>query len=75
MHKVRGVGAVGHRDILHRERERKRKTNIPSFVYSSMVFFSPTLKPSVLEAARSSWWSAIVVVGVLGGGICSTMLE
>lgn len=73
MHKVRGVGVIGYRDILYEE--RKRKTSIPSFVYSSMVFFSPTLKPSVLEAVRSSWWSAIVVVGVLSGGGCSTMLE
>ena len=27
---------------------------IPSFAYSSTVFFSPTLKPSVFEATRSS---------------------
>lgn len=28
--------------------------NIPSFAYSSTVFFSPTLKPSVFEATKSS---------------------
>lgn len=33
----------------------------PSFAYSSTVFFSPTLKPSVLEATRSSSpWDAMV---------------
>lgn len=76
MHQVRGVrgvvGAIGHRDIqqsIEREREREKEKDIPSCLYSSIVFFSPSLKPSVLEAARSSWWSAIVVVGVLGGGM------
>lgn len=34
---------------------------LPNFAYSSMVFFSPTLKPSVSEACRSSSaWLAIV---------------
>ena len=50
-------------------RNRADIVNIPSCVYSSMVFFSPTLKPSVLEAARSSsWWSVIVTVvpGLVG---------
>lgn len=28
--------------------------NSPSFWYSSMVFFSPTLKPSVCSGVRSS---------------------
>lgn len=34
----------------------------PSFAYSSTVFFSPTLKPSVVEAWRSSSpWVAILI--------------
>lgn len=40
--------------------------DIPSFWYSSMVFFSPTLKPSVCSACRSSSWSPVMVDG--GGG-------
>lgn len=32
--------------------------NLPSFWYSSMVFFSPTLKPSVCSGTRSSWTAA-----------------
>lgn len=35
--------------------------NLPSLVYSSTVFFSPTLKPSVLVATKSSSpWLAIL---------------
>jgi hypothetical protein len=32
--------------------------DLPSFWYSSMVFFSPTLKPSVCSGTRSSWTAA-----------------
>ena len=41
--------------------------HIPSSVYSLIVFFSPTLKPSVLEAIRSSSCSGIVSVGAWWG--------
>lgn len=44
--------------------------DIPNCLYSSMVFFSPTLKPSVLEAVRSSlWWSAMVFSCSWYGGV------
>jgi hypothetical protein len=39
--------------------------DIPSFWYSSIVFFSPTLKPSVCSACRSSWWSAMSAIAVV----------
>ena len=32
--------------------------DLPSFWYSSIVFFSPTLKPSVCSGTRSSWTAA-----------------
>ena len=50
-----------------------RGESAPSCVYSWMVFFSPTLNPSVREAARSSsWWSAIVYICV---GVCVQVLR
>lgn len=47
----RRVGVAGEKDGIR----------VPSLAYSSTVFFSPTLKPSVLEATRSSSpWDAMV---------------
>ena len=38
-------------------------THIPNFAYSSIVFFSPGLYPSVLDATKSSSaWLAIVIL-------------
>ena len=46
--------------------------HLPSFAYSSTVFFSPTLNPSVVEAWRSSSpWLAMFIVktGDVKGGV------
>jgi hypothetical protein len=36
----------------------------PSWWYSSSVFFSPTLKPSVCSGTSSSSWWALAMAGV-----------
>ncbi len=44
-----------------KEGREESMNGVPSFAYSSTVFFSPTLKPSVLEATRSSSpWDAMI---------------
>lgn len=43
-----------------------RKSDLPSFWYSSIVFFSPTLKPGVCSGSS---WSAMVI----GCGVCGVM--
>lgn len=60
--KLRGQSKNQERGV----RIREESPDLPSFVYSSIVFFSPTLKPSVLVAVRSSSWSAIVAVSGAG---------
>lgn len=60
MHKVRGVGVIGHRDILHEERKRKDK-------HTQLCVFFNGLLLSNLETLRLGSSEIILVVGHCGG--------
>ena len=53
----------------------QKESCLPSFAYSSTVFFSPTLKPSVLDATRSSSAAEAILVAWRESGTETEMCD